>query len=458
MKGKERMSNKNNMTLKLEKMTISQVSENQVSRNGLSKKKILQERGITLIALVVTIIILLILAGVTLNMALSQNGLFSKTQEAADKYKQAQEDEEIEVEKIEYAAEGKEIKEVEKISDKAGFENFIKEVNEGEKTFENTLVKLYCDIDLQNEEWTPIGTTDKPFNGIFNGNGHKITNLKITSTGEEPSGLFGCATGIIENIGIESGSITASGIVGGIVGSFTGTIENCYNKVNITANIKGSATENDRTAGVGGIVGKNKGDVNIIRCKNTGDITVTETGCTKWAGLAGGIFGTSCLKCEECINEGDITLVTDGDNPICGGIGAQSGDFKYCYNTGNIICEISDNENKFTAAGGIVGQIDDNKPTVIGCFSVGTAKIKDIAGSIREGEISGESFVSLETCFGIKHDNIHLCGDDRFDTKHEYDKNLFETEKEVYDKIIEKFPEVFTWSGDKVVLKWELNV
>ena len=57
----------------------------------LKKKK---ELGITLIALVVTIIILLILAGVTLNMALSQNGLFSRAQNAADKYKKAQEDEE----------------------------------------------------------------------------------------------------------------------------------------------------------------------------------------------------------------------------------------------------------------------------------------------------------------------------------------------------------------------------
>ena len=35
-----------------------------------------KEKGITLIALVITIILLLILAGVTLSTALSQNGLF----------------------------------------------------------------------------------------------------------------------------------------------------------------------------------------------------------------------------------------------------------------------------------------------------------------------------------------------------------------------------------------------
>ena len=59
----------------------------------ITKKKSLQEKGITLIALVVTIIILLILVGVTLNMALSNNGLFSKSKEATEKYKQAQSDE-----------------------------------------------------------------------------------------------------------------------------------------------------------------------------------------------------------------------------------------------------------------------------------------------------------------------------------------------------------------------------
>ena len=60
----------------------------------------MKEKGITLIALVVTIIILLILAGVTLNIALSDGGLFSKTQEAADKYQQTQSDEETMVSQI----------------------------------------------------------------------------------------------------------------------------------------------------------------------------------------------------------------------------------------------------------------------------------------------------------------------------------------------------------------------
>ncbi len=52
-----------------------------------------KEKGITLIALVITIIILLILAGVTLTTALSQNGLFQRAKIAGENYKRAESDE-----------------------------------------------------------------------------------------------------------------------------------------------------------------------------------------------------------------------------------------------------------------------------------------------------------------------------------------------------------------------------
>ena len=46
-----------------------------------------KEKGITLVALVVTIVILLILAGVTITMTLSQNGLFTRAQQGKNAYK-----------------------------------------------------------------------------------------------------------------------------------------------------------------------------------------------------------------------------------------------------------------------------------------------------------------------------------------------------------------------------------
>ena len=47
------------------------------------------ERGITLVALVVTIVVLLILAGVTITYALSNNGIFTKAQDSAKVSEQA---------------------------------------------------------------------------------------------------------------------------------------------------------------------------------------------------------------------------------------------------------------------------------------------------------------------------------------------------------------------------------
>ena len=65
-------------------------------------KEDLKERGITLVALVVTIIILLILAGVTLNMALSQNGLFEKAKLAVNKYDRSSETEALNMSIVTY--------------------------------------------------------------------------------------------------------------------------------------------------------------------------------------------------------------------------------------------------------------------------------------------------------------------------------------------------------------------
>ena len=54
------------------------------------KLKIKQETGITLIALVVTIVVLLILAGVSLSLVLNNNGVISRAKEAKNRYAEAQ--------------------------------------------------------------------------------------------------------------------------------------------------------------------------------------------------------------------------------------------------------------------------------------------------------------------------------------------------------------------------------
>ena len=53
-----------------------------------------REKAITLISLVITIIILIILAGVGINLSLGENGIFKRAKEAKNKYLTAQENEE----------------------------------------------------------------------------------------------------------------------------------------------------------------------------------------------------------------------------------------------------------------------------------------------------------------------------------------------------------------------------
>ena len=49
-----------------------------------------KENGITLVALVVTIIVLLILAGVAISLTIGKNGLFTRAQDAAETWNEGE--------------------------------------------------------------------------------------------------------------------------------------------------------------------------------------------------------------------------------------------------------------------------------------------------------------------------------------------------------------------------------
>ena len=74
---------------------------------------------------------------------------------------------------------------------------------------------LTSDIDLEGEEWTPIGDNatnsyDSRFRGVFDGQGHVIRNLTITGE-RQYSGLFGYVSdAVIKNIGLEGTNINVT--------------------------------------------------------------------------------------------------------------------------------------------------------------------------------------------------------------------------------------------------------
>ena len=65
-----------------------------------TKLKTKQEEGITLIALVVTIVVLLILAGVSISLVLNNNGVIGKAKDARDQYAEAQTNDEKQLNEV----------------------------------------------------------------------------------------------------------------------------------------------------------------------------------------------------------------------------------------------------------------------------------------------------------------------------------------------------------------------
>ena len=161
--------------------------------------------------------------------------------------------------------------------------SFAKSVNAGNSYAGKTVV-LTADIDLNNGSWTPIGiASNKAFNGTFDGQGHKIKNLKLaasTADGKYGAGFFGNILGgtVIKNVTFVNPSCDLrTNIVGVAAGYLYGsaTFEN-VNVVN--ANVMGFGK-------VGGILGM---------AADPGSHTVTMTNCAV-SGTIGGCYNVGGL-------------------------------------------------------------------------------------------------------------------------------------------------------------------
>ena len=200
-------------------------------------------------------------------------------------------------------------------------------VNGGE-TYEGKHFKQMKDIDLENEEWTPIGTENNHFKGTFDGGSHQIANLKITGSNNYV-GLFG----YVENA----------------------AIKNC----NVTGEIEGYSF-------VGGIVGEADEGTGILNCSFRGNVTGR-------VGYAGGIAGYSRCEVRSCYVIGAVA----GDSKVGGIAGWGAGAIKNCYVLANVTAT-----DGFT--GGIAGDAAYN-PCMENCYysgkvSANDSKVGGIAG------------------------------------------------------------------------------
>ena len=232
-----------------------------------------------------------------------------------------------------------------------GLLNVAELVNGGKTDINITLDK---NIDLTGKDWTPIGTSfDNSYTGTFDGGGHTITGLTIT-TKDQFVGLFGYLNraGTVKNVVMEGVQITSNqiygGSIGGVVGYSWGTIENC----SVSGSVSG-------TVYVGGVVGAQI-DGSITGCSSS----ATVKGTVDVGGVAGQTNSSATLT--ACYATGNVTLEIDPKKNIAGGglVGMNAGSsLLACYATGNVTSTGS--STGYVHIGGFLG---DNYTTVTACY------------------------------------------------------------------------------------------
>lgn len=259
---------------------------------------------------------------------------------------------------------------------------FAKSVNDG-KWYDGEYIILKNNINLNNQEWTPIGNHSNSFRGNFDGRNHTVTGMRIS--GElDRVGLFGECTkhnvnSAIKNITVKDSVICGINFVGAIVGYAKEiNIENCRSIGN---------TINGKTD-VGGICGKIGGYSvgKVSQCYNSSKVT--------GRGRVGGIAGMGGIA-ENCLNTGEIMIINKAYQSACGGIfgifddTTTSATITACVNLG----KVSGGES----FGGIVGSTDSestghisncyyNMDAITGGFDAGTALTAgQLCGALPEG-------------------------------------------------------------------------
>lgn len=222
-------------------------------------------------------------------------------------------------------------------------------VNAGEAS---TCAELRQDVEYVDEVWTSIGTSDHPYTGTFNGNGHtirvwldgweqalfgyvgagaKLTDLAVTKRQSENYSLNASAPLARSNAGTitrcrYSGGMTAKGSLGGLVYTNSGTIEACY--VYAGQLNGGSRIEMYYGGWAGGIAYENTGT--IANSYFYGDMVQAQSGNTVrdiigWGAIAYKNSGTvsNCYygadrddgyggKTEDQFRGGEVTYLLNG--------------------------------------------------------------------------------------------------------------------------------------------------
>ena len=276
---------------------------------------------------------------------------------------------------------------------------FRDSVNAG-TTYSGKYIQLTTDINLNNEEWLPIGEKagDK-FSGTFDGRTHIIEGLSIKATsgiGNEATfdgyaGFFGAINGgTVKDLSVY-GSVSGKNVAG-VVARVDGnsSVKNCHNHATVTS------TNNAKAGGV--ICLTNAASITVQNCTNSGAVSggtggtagivayanpgVTISGCSNTGNIgnasstyAGGIVGYATKKnssagINDCTNSGAITASVSAGGIV--GIATEAWTITNCNNSGAV--------SGTGSSGGIIGSVTNG--TISSCSNTATVHGDQFAGGV----------------------------------------------------------------------------
>ena len=274
-------------------------------------------------------------------------------------------------------------------------------VNAGDATFVSAHYVLTDDVNLSAYgNWTPIGTINQPFAGVFDGQNHVVTGLKIDRSQGVYQGLFGCVNSQdanrkaqVKNVIVKDAQIRTKSMSGAVVGFYGGwasqmePLENC---AMVGGSIEGCVDRAgyDQAASIGGVVGLSYADVRF--CYSTGTVIVPRSAC-EIGGVAGWVDG----NVQSCYAAGSMDIFPDSRYQIfeIGGlVGGVDDDVSDCYSTVDVV-GLGDNTIKFGGVAGTVGG------SVTRCFATGNVQAWRTVGGV--AGIVGTRGGSLTDCVAL---------------------------------------------------------
>lgn len=205
---------------------------------------------------------------------------------------------------------------------------------------EDRYFELMADIDMAGEECTPINTDDSKYRGmIFEGNGHKISNLTVNSDSDFAS-FAGVLMGSMKNVTFENPSVTSNyDTVGsvGVIAAYAGYANGDAKVVMENINVTGAAINVTKShATPAGIIAGQAKNVTITNCHVKGN--VLHTGAVAECNVGGFIGKLDGGSLSDCSFEGNVELTTDQTRVVGGFLGSirSTSTVKNCSQKGNL--------------------------------------------------------------------------------------------------------------------------